>query len=64
MFDVKDDNHTAHALADNNGITITYTDKYQKGCKAKGPRNWKKVNLKSVEVAIKNNQGSVNFWRG
>ncbi len=54
----------AYNLAIQNNISIIYTDKYVKGCRAKGPRNWGKVNYKSVQYAIKKGYDSVNFWRG
>jgi len=54
----------AHQLAKNNNLEITYTDKYAKGCKAKGPRNWGKVNLDNAKAAIERKASTVNFWRG
>jgi len=54
----------AHKIAIENNINIIYTDKYVKGCRAKGPRNWGKVNYKNVQEAIAKGYDSVNFWRG
>lgn len=59
-----DDHIQAIRLANENGIELSFENKYEKGKKAKGPRNWRKVNLQIVENAVANNYQSATLWSG
>ena len=50
--------------AEGMGIKFIFKDKYDRGKKTIGPRNWRKVNIEELERAIENKENQVTLLRG